>query len=106
MGESRTVQSDKDYTDVNYIVNHFQRTGEITHVNQATPQYADVSELHGDPVELAERRQEAIERLEAIEAELQSYQDQSSPGEIQESIEGDGPQESLDISDAPQSSPD
>lgn len=42
---SKTDQQYKDDTDVNYILNKYAKTGQLSHVNQVRGQYADVSEI-------------------------------------------------------------
>lgn len=70
--DSLTQQADKDRTDINNIVNHFQRTGEIpfSAVRRQEPQYGDVSNLHGFMDENIQRREEAIARLTELENDL------------------------------------
>lgn len=70
--DSLTQQADKDRTDINNIVNHFQRTGEIpfSAVRRQEPQYGDVSNLHGFLDENIQRREEAIARLTELENHL------------------------------------
>jgi len=51
---SRTVQSEKESCDINFIVSQYRRTGVLPHVAARMPSYADVSEV-GDFRELVER---------------------------------------------------
>lgn len=43
--ESRTRQEFKDQCDINKIINRHMMTGEITHINQRVPRYADTSKV-------------------------------------------------------------
>lgn len=58
--ESLTKQSMKDECDINNILRQYQMTGIINHVNEASPQYADLP----DPVEY----QDALNQVQAAEA--------------------------------------
>lgn len=40
---SMTVQSEKDSCDVNLIIRQYDRTGVLTSINEATPQFGDVA---------------------------------------------------------------
>jgi len=44
-GPGRTRQEFKEETDVNYILNRFNKTGMLTHTNNRLPQYGDFSEV-------------------------------------------------------------
>lgn len=49
-GKSRTKQSFKDQCDINIIMARYNKTGDLTHISQAIPQYGDFSnvpDLHG-----------------------------------------------------------
>lgn len=71
-GESMTDQSEKHAADVNNIVAHFARTGGLmsSQITTKQGQYADVSELSGDPLELRNKYQEKMESLAQTEADL------------------------------------
>jgi len=51
---SRTVQSEKQSCDINYIVSQYRKTGVLPHQAARMPVYADVSEV-GDFRELVDR---------------------------------------------------
>ncbi|AXL14428.1 internal scaffolding protein [Microviridae sp.] len=70
--ESRTIQHHRELCDINNIVANFTRTGEIPLMLQNTkqPQYGDVSELTGDPLELLQKAEAIQERLQAEEIRL------------------------------------
>lgn len=42
---SRTVQSEKQACDINWIVAQYRRTGNIAHLARGVPQFVDVSEV-------------------------------------------------------------
>lgn len=42
---SRTVQSEKQACDINWIVAQYRRTGNIAHLARGVPQFLDVSEV-------------------------------------------------------------
>lgn len=71
-GESMTVQSEKDLTDINNIVARFDRTGELP-PGRGPGEYLDVTMLNGDLLEVMERSQEIIDKatvyFEGVEAE-------------------------------------
>lgn len=46
-GPTMTKQSHADECDINKIVAHFQGTGQLTHISEIQPYYADVSDLGG-----------------------------------------------------------
>jgi phage internal scaffolding protein len=58
--EDMTKQSFKDEVDINLIVKKYDKTGLVTHLNQAQAQYADVSTM-GD-------YQDALDVIQAAEA--------------------------------------
>lgn len=62
-GETRTVQSHKDLTDINNIVARYQRTGYIPPA-RIEPQYGDVSELNKPLVELSLQAEDVIARTD------------------------------------------
>jgi len=51
---SRTVQSEKQSCDINFIVSQYRKTGVLPHMAARMPTYADVSEV-GDFRELVDR---------------------------------------------------
>ena len=65
--KSRTDTSFGNDTDVNNIVARFARTGEMTHVNQQQPHYADVTAMQGDLTEIIEKGKNARKALTDIE---------------------------------------
>lgn len=56
---SRTKQSMKDEVDINRVVARYIKTGMITHVNERTPIYQDVSDVVG--------YREALDRVREVE---------------------------------------
>jgi len=58
-GETRTVQSHKDLTDINNIVERYQRTGYIP-PGRMEPQYGDASALNKPLIELAQDAESVI----------------------------------------------
>lgn len=63
--ESRTQQSHKDSSDVNHIVERFQRTGEMPpNPRGLEPLYLDVTHLQADLTEAYNNAVEAKERYE------------------------------------------
>lgn len=63
---SMTVQSDKDSCDVNLIIRQYDRTGVLTSVNEATPQFVDVG-VHDykESIDFVMAAQEAFDSLPA-----------------------------------------
>jgi len=57
---SRTVQSEKQSCDINFIVSQYRRTGVLPHMAASMPVFGDVSEV-GD-------FREAVEKVEAVKA--------------------------------------
>jgi len=57
---SRTVQSEKDSCDINFIVAQYRRTGVLPHMAARMPEFGDVSEV-GD-------FKEALDRVQATQA--------------------------------------
>lgn len=57
-GESMTEQAHRDQTDINSIVQRFQRTGVLPEQRQG--QYADVTSLQGDFLERVEHARKVI----------------------------------------------
>lgn len=57
---SMTQQSHKDQTDVNAIVERFQRTGQLPPAIRE-PTYADVTELQGDYTEMVNRARQTMQ---------------------------------------------
>ena len=78
-----TVQHEKEAADVNNIIANFARTGAIPEafLQQTEGQYADVSELQGDPMELAEKFEEVTERLAETEAALAAQNEEAQLGQ-------------------------
>lgn len=70
---SRTQQSHKDLTDINNIVNRYQRTGQLPPGRQG--QYGDVTALQGDLGEVILRNQETIDKAKEFEADYKSKKD-------------------------------
>lgn len=70
--ESMTLQSEKDLTDINYIVKQFDRSGELPG-GRGPGEYLDVTMLNADLLEVMERSQEIIDKatvyFEGVEAE-------------------------------------
>lgn len=66
-GESMTINSFKDETDINNIVGRYHRTGELPNA-KIQPQYADVSGLQGDITETLARAETAAQELGDIQA--------------------------------------
>lgn len=62
VGESMTQQQHKDQTDVNAIVERFERTGSLP-PNMGQGQFADVSELQGDLSDLINRSRDIQQRF-------------------------------------------
>lgn len=79
--ESKVVQSDRDDSDINVIVERFQRTGVLP--NQvAQPQYGDVSHLQKPLEELIDDYEQAKANLRSAQAEInaaQSVSKQATP---------------------------
>ena len=70
--DTRTLQSYRTASDINAIVAHFHRTGEIPHtaVGHQEPHYDDVSDLQGKTlVEIRQEQEERLERLAEADAE-------------------------------------
>lgn len=70
VGESRTIQSERDLTDINNIVAKYQRTGQLP-LETKQRQYGDVSELNRP---LGELIQESRETLDAAGRALDAKQ--------------------------------
>jgi phage internal scaffolding protein len=64
-GETRTVQYFKDECDVNKILQKYQKTGEIEHLNKRTGGYGDVSAVtcYQDAVDIIEKADEEFSQL-------------------------------------------
>lgn len=77
-GDSATEQSHKDLTDINNIVQRFQRTGELP--PQREGQYADVTPLQGD----------FQERIEFAKGVIASY-DEAVKAYERSKVEGTAP---------------
>lgn len=63
---SLTRQSAKDECDVNQILARYQKTGVLTHLNPATPMYADLSEMpnsYQDALEFIRKAQEDFQNM-------------------------------------------
>lgn len=66
---SKTDQQFKDDCDVNFIIDKFTRTGQLTHVNKLQGQYADVSEMPDLPLAM-ETVTKAQQTFDDLPAEL------------------------------------
>ena len=64
IGESMTLQSEKDLTDINYIVKQFDRSGDLP-PGKGPGQYIDVTMLNGDLLDVMARAQEIIDDASA-----------------------------------------
>jgi len=64
---SRTKQAHKQECDINHIMNRFESTGIVTHLNHQTPQYTDVSMLTGfrEALEVVAGAERAFDALPA-----------------------------------------
>lgn len=69
--ESRTVQSEKDLTDINNIVARFDREG-VLPPGKGPGQYMDVTALNADLMDVIERSEEIIDQATAYFSELES----------------------------------
>lgn len=67
--EHMTSQEFKDVTDINKIVARFETTGQLPPNLKGEGQYLDCSVLGGDPLEIANRYQEVMARLQEAEDE-------------------------------------
>jgi len=84
-GETRTVQSEKDLTDINNIVQRYQRTGFLPPPTMQ-PQYGDVTALNRPLIELVTDAAEITAKADAFfkdyqPAQAPSLTDQPSSGE-------------------------
>lgn len=70
VGESMTQQAHKDQTDVNAIVERFERTGSLP-PNMGTGQYADVTGLQADYAELIQRSKDIQDRFQQFASNWQ-----------------------------------
>lgn len=59
-GESRTVQSERDLTDINNLVSKYQRTGQLPPSTKSA-QYGDVSELNRPLGELIQESRDVLD---------------------------------------------
>ena len=62
VGETMTIQSERDLTDINNVVAKYQRTGQLP-LPTKQAQYGDVSELNRPLGELIQQYQESLEIL-------------------------------------------
>lgn len=62
---SKTRQDHANATDINVIVERYQRTGMMPPSRGVQPQYADVSELQGDITERLEFSRSTIDQVQA-----------------------------------------
>lgn len=81
IGESLTQQSFKDLTDINNIVNRYDRTGYLDGRN-TTPVYADVTSLQGDLTESINSSREAIAIASANDSKLAKQRERKEKDRI------------------------
>lgn len=62
VGESKTHQSFREETDINVIMDRFQRTGQLPPSRQREPQYMDVSELNKPLSDVINQTAETLEK--------------------------------------------
>lgn len=87
-GESMTSQSDRDPSDVNYIVQRFQRTGELPpNPRGLEPRYEDVTGLQENLTDAYNKATQTTENYHQFLAEQQQQQqetEESDPPSPQE----------------------
>lgn len=79
-GESMTDATQGNDTDINNIIARFDRTGVMPTATREG-QYADVSGLNRDLTELIQNAQEAVEELQAAQANAESEPEQETTNE-------------------------
>lgn len=80
VGESRTIQSDAQETDINFIVAKYNRTGQITHIANAMPQYGDFTNV-GDYKEALDQVNAAQQQFMDLPSETRTRFN-NDPGEL------------------------
>lgn len=76
-GKSMTSQSDRDPSDVNYIVRRFQRTGELPpNPRGLEPRYEDVTHLQENLTDAYNKATSTIESYHQLLTEQQQQQQQ------------------------------
>lgn len=65
-GDSKTHQSFREETDINVIVDRFQRTGQLPAVRQKEAQYMDVSELNKPLSDVINQSAETLEKARSF----------------------------------------
>lgn len=89
-GESRTLQSHKDLTDINNIVDRFQRTGYIP-PSRMSPQWGDVSELNKPLAELAVESESVLQRTDDFMATYEPAEPASTDAAASEPASAEPP---------------
>jgi phage internal scaffolding protein len=72
---SRTDQSQKDECDINNIVERFQQTGIIEHLNTQTPQFGDATQVPGDFTESMHMIMAAQEMFDELPSDVRKFFD-------------------------------
>lgn len=94
-GESMTSQSDRDPSDVNYIVRRFQRTGELPpNPRGLEPRYEDVTPLQEN---LTDAYNKALETTEAYNQLLTEQQQKEKLEEENKNTEEDTDRLTADV---------
>lgn len=62
VGDSKTHQSFREESDINVIMDRFQRTGQLPPARQKEPQYLDVSELNKPLSDVINQTAETLEK--------------------------------------------